>query len=160
MNKFLKAQIYTIRSYQTDDIYIGSTTQLLCRRFADHKNNYKRYLAGKYNNVTSFKIIKYTDAYIELLEEFPCETKDQLHKREGELIRLHKCINKNIAGNFSKFSNVQEYNKEYNLINKEHKNEKHSCECGGKYTTTSKARHIKSLKHQSYLGTHTSLQES
>lgn len=141
MNKFLKAQIYTIRSHQTDDIYIGSTTQLLCRRFADHKNNYTRYLAGRYNNVTSFKIVKYEDCYIELLEAFPCETKAELCKREGELIRLHKCVNKYIAGRTKL---------EYYQTNKEQINEKHLCECGGKYTTTHKSSHIKTLKHQKH----------
>ena len=142
MNKFLKAQIYTIRSHQTDDIYIGSTTQLLCRRFSDHKNNYKRYLAGRYHNVTSYKIIKYEDCYIELLEAFPCETKEQLCKREGELIRSHKCVNKCIPCRTRS---------EHYIDNKAKINEKHLCECGGRYTNNGKSCHIKTIKHQRYL---------
>lgn len=167
MNKFLKSQIYTIRSHQTDDIYIGSTTQLLCRRFSDHKNNYKRYLAGKYNKVvTSYKIVKYDDCYIELLEAFPCETKNQLHKREGELIRSHKCVNKCIAGrtraeyDIDNKDRIVEYKSDYYIKNIEKINKKHLCKCGGGYTAIHKLRHIKSLKHQNYLGTQVSVQES
>ena len=40
------------------------------------------------------------DAYIELLEEINCDNRNQLEKREGELIREHKnnCVNRCIAG--------------------------------------------------------------
>jgi hypothetical protein len=155
MNKFLQSKIYTIRSHQTDDIYIGSTTQLLCKRLSNHKNTYKHYLAGKYHNVTSYKIIKYEDCYIELLEAFPCETKEQLHKREGELIRSHKCVNKCIPGRIQ-----SEYYQNNIETIKEKQSEKHSCQCGGKFTTSSKSRHIKSLKHQNYLGIQVSVQDS
>jgi hypothetical protein len=34
---------------------------------------------------------------------------------------------------------------------KEKANIKHTCDCGGKYTHQNKTRHIKSIKHQSYL---------
>ena len=96
--------IYTIRSPHTDQYYIGSTTQILCKRFGDHKKHYKLYLDEKHHFVTSFKILELGDAYIELLEEINCENKNQLERREGELIREHKhnCVNKNIAGRTKK----------------------------------------------------------
>lgn len=40
--------------------------------------------------------------YIELIEDFPCETKAELLKREGEFIREMDCINKHIAGRSKK----------------------------------------------------------
>src|SRR3990167_8898674 len=98
MVNYSNSKIYTIRSYSTDMVYIGSTTQSLSVRMAEHRCDYKRYLAGKFNNVTSFEIVKFDDAYIELLEDYPCNSTEQLHKREGELIRNTKCVNKNIAG--------------------------------------------------------------
>ena len=100
---YKNGKIYTIRSHQTDKIYIGSTTQPLSKRLSAHKAHFRAYLDGKYNNVTSFEIIKYGDAYIELLEEYPCETKDQLHKKEGGCIRSEpNCVNKCVAGRTTK----------------------------------------------------------
>ena len=70
------------------------------KKLNDHKKNYKAYLNGTYQFVTSFKILELGDAYIELLEEINCDNKNQLEKREGELIREHKnnCVNRCIAG--------------------------------------------------------------
>ena len=100
INKFNKSLLYTIRSPHTDKYYIGSTTQILCKRFGDHKRHYNQYLNGKDHFITSYKIIELGDAYIELLEEINCENRNQLEKREGELIREHKadCVNQCIAG--------------------------------------------------------------
>ena len=100
-NKYNNSFIYTIRSPHTDKFYIGSTTQKLCKRFANHKTDYNLYVNNKLKScITSFKIIELGDSYIELLEEMNCDSKIQLEMREGELIRLHKdhCINKNMAG--------------------------------------------------------------
>ena len=100
INKFNKSIIYTIRSPHTDQYYIGSTSQILCKRFVDHKTHYKYYQMGKGHFLTSFKILELGDAYIELLEEINCENRNQLEKREGELIREHKanCTNRCIPG--------------------------------------------------------------
>ena len=108
-NKFNKSYIYSIRSPHTDLYYIGSTTQTLCRRFANHMTDYKRYLNNKYNYVTSFKIIELGDAYIELLDEINCENKIQLEKYEGEFIRKFKneIVNRCISGRTK-----NEYNKD------------------------------------------------
>ena len=78
---YKNSKIYTIRSPQTDKYYIGATTQPLSKRFWTHKNML---------NCSSREIIGLGDAYIELLEEFSCDTKEQLSKREGELQRDHK----------------------------------------------------------------------
>ena len=104
INKFNTSMIYSIRSPHTVNYYIGSTTQILCKRFSDHNINYKAYLKGTSNFMTSFKILELGDAYIELLEEINCDNRNQLEKREGELIREHKnnCVNRCIAGRTKK----------------------------------------------------------
>jgi hypothetical protein len=102
MPNYQNGKIYTLRSYQTDDIYIGSTTQSLAKRKGGHKCNYTQFQKGKGHYVTSFEVVKYDDCYIELLEEYPCENRQQLEKREGELIRTTDCVNKAIAGRNSK----------------------------------------------------------
>lgn len=99
MKDYSTGKIYAIRSAQTDEIYIGSTIQPLCVRMAGHREKYKQHLNGKGDNTTSLKILQFEDAYIELLENFPCSCREELNKREGELMRENKkCINKCIAG--------------------------------------------------------------
>jgi hypothetical protein len=160
---FQNGKIYAIRSYQTDKVYIGSTTQTLAQRFAKHKNSM---------NCTSRQILVFDDCYIELLEEFPCANKMLLTKREGELIRSMSCINKQIAGRTrveyyqDNKQAINEKNNQYYQDNKEHIteqrkpydiqyridnvekiNEKYNCFCGGKYTNSNKNRHFKTDNH-------------
>ena len=127
INKYNKSMIYTIRSPHTEQYYIGSTTQILCKRFSDHNRHYKKYLDEKHHFVTSFKIIELGDSYIELLEEVNCENKNQLEKREGDAIRKHKanCVNKRIEGRTKKQyridnkDKITENNKQYRIDNKD-----------------------------------------
>ena len=95
MPNYANGKIYTIRSHQTDKIYIGSTTQTLSRRLAKHKSKYKCWKNGAKDKTSSFEILQYDDYYIELLEEFPCHNKMELNKQEGFHIRENKdiCVN-------------------------------------------------------------------
>jgi len=86
--------VYVIRSHQTDDVYYGSTTQMLCKRMAHHRACCKNWLNGTYHYVTSFELLKYEDAYIELVETVNFENKQQLYAVEGTYIRKNKCVNK------------------------------------------------------------------
>ena len=115
-NMYDNGKIYTIRSHLTDKYYIGSTCNPLYKRLGQHKGDYKKFLGGKKNNISSFDIIKLGDAYIELLETYKCNSKEALNKREGDLMREHKdnIVNKKIAGRT---------NKEYREDNKEKFNE-------------------------------------
>jgi hypothetical protein len=91
-------RVYSIRSHQTSDIYIGSTTQILCKRLSDHRRTYKSYLNGICGYVSSYEILPYEDAYIELIFEGEFESKYALMKKEGEYIREMDCVNKVIPG--------------------------------------------------------------
>jgi len=97
---YQNGQIYAIRSYQTDMIYIGSTCTLLSKRLYHHKIEYM--LQRKY--YSSFEILKYDDAYIELLEDYPCKSKKELERREGQLIRENRelCVNCQMVGRTKK----------------------------------------------------------
>ena len=124
-------KIYVLRSHQTDKIYIGSTVQkLLSTRLGGHKRKYKQWVNGKCCYITSFELLKYEDCYIELLQEYSCENKHQLHKKEGEYIRKMDCVNKNIAGRKWKEykkdnkEKIRERHKQYREDNKEELREK------------------------------------
>ena len=98
-NKYEKSKIYQIIDMNTEEKYIGSTTQTLARRLAGHVADYKYWENGtskKY--VSSFNIIKENNYRIELLEAYKCDTLDQLRAKEGEYIRKLNCKNKQIAG--------------------------------------------------------------
>jgi hypothetical protein len=115
MPNFQNGKVYAIRSHQTDKIYIGSTTQPLSVRFGEHKRK----------PCTSREILNFNDAYIELLEEFPCANKMQLTKREGQLIRSTDCVNKRIEGRTQSEhykdnkEHFQQYKKQYYVENKD-----------------------------------------
>ena len=159
---YKNGKIYTIRSHQTEDFYIGSTTQPLSKRLYFHKVNYKYYINKKFHYLSSFEIVKYNDCYIEVLEEYPCDNKQQLTKREGELIRCeNNCVNKRIEGrtrqeylevNKDKINELQrEYNKQNKDKIKERKRQPFTCECGSIVRIDGKLEHLKSKKHQRFL---------
>ena len=65
--EFQNGKIYTIRSFQTEQYYIGSTNhKTLSQRLSKHKANYRDWLKDKKKYTTSYEILKYDDCYIEL----------------------------------------------------------------------------------------------
>lgn len=98
MNKFEEGKIYTIRNVENQyDVYVGSTIQkYLCQRFAKHlqdcRNGKKSLLYQRMRDT------RLTNWYIELYETYPCNTREELLKREGEVIQEIATLNKNIAG--------------------------------------------------------------
>ncbi len=135
--EYQHGKIYTIRSHQTNRYYIGSTNhKTLAQRLGKHRGNYKEYLNNTRRYVSSYEILQYTDHYIELLETYPCNTKAELHRREGELIRQYRSdvVNMCIPGNKTieqiaeyqkqyyedNKTNLSEYKKQYRLENKEY----------------------------------------
>ena len=90
----MKGSIYIIRSFQTDDVYYGSTTQMLCKRMASHRQDSKCWLNDTGHYISSFDILHYDDAYIELVEEIEFQNKQELRAREGHYIRDNNCVNK------------------------------------------------------------------
>ena len=66
---------------------------------------------------------------IELLEEYPCENLEQLHRKEGEYIKSIACVNRLVAGRTQKEHDkehyeankdrVNQYSKAYRISNRE-----------------------------------------
>jgi hypothetical protein len=119
MGDYIKGKIYTIRC-NTDEnlIYVGSTIQSLSKRFGGHKIEKVR----KPNTYFYTKVENWNDWYIELYENYPCQNREELNKREGEIIRLIGTLNINATGRTKK--EYYEENKarfeEYYIENKEH----------------------------------------
>ena len=106
MPDYQKSKIYKLWSPSKNLVYYGSTTQTLSQRFAEHirkkRNKDKCY---------SCLVLDCEDYKIELVEEYPCNNRQQLMKKEGEYIKNNECVNKNVAGRTDL---------EYRQDNKEH----------------------------------------
>tara|TARA_R110001592_G_scaffold340298_1_gene628392 strand:+ start:40 stop:783 length:744 start_codon:yes stop_codon:yes gene_type:complete len=124
---YSKSKIYKIVCDTTGLIYIGSTVETLCRRLSGHRSDYKRYLKGKYSFLTSFDILKNDNYKIILIENCPCNSKEELHREERKYIESIECVNKNIPTRTDK--EYREINKdkmkEYYEINKDKIKEYH-----------------------------------
>ena len=175
---YQKGKIYSIRSPSTDKVYYGSTTQTLTKRLSLHNAIFKQYVKDNYCHVRSFDIIAYGDAYIELVENYPCTTKEELLRREGEVIRLNKdvAVNKIISGRTKreyyedhidkikaghkkygkdKATEISANKKQYYKSNidkiKQYRTIKTVCSCGGQYTNNHRARHMNSAMHIEFI---------
>jgi len=75
-----------------DKMYIGSTCDSLNNRLSKHKAAYKQHLKNNYRYCASFDLIKKeeNDVKITLLEDYPCDTRAALWKRESEWIDMLK----------------------------------------------------------------------
>jgi hypothetical protein len=101
INKYHTSKIYKITSSQCDKFYIGSTTQTLITRLKRHKSAYKRYITKNLGYcLTSFNIVKYDDAIIELIKDVKCNNKKQLEMIEEECIKENhdRIFNKHVPG--------------------------------------------------------------
>jgi len=181
MPDYSKSKIYKLESLSSGLLYIGSTCQTLSQRFSEHFRDLRRYKNGKRDYVSSFKVIEYEDCKIYLVEDYPCDRKEQLLAREGEWIRKIDCVNKVIPGRTGKqyyLDNAEKINKRINKykqnnidkvkilnkkwykINADRINTPNNCECGGKYTTGNISKHLNTNRHQLFLEQSPSLHQT
>ena len=174
-NKYDNGKIYKIRNEITDDIYVGSTCNLLCKRMVQHRAYHAN---QKYRNIRLYKLmneIGVEEFHIELIELFPCSSKDELRAREGHFIRSMGNLNHKIGGRTQQeyyadnkdklaikqkeyymehVNAIKKYNVEYRCINKDSINERRGaeleCLCSGSYSLRDKAKHFKTMKHLKY----------
>ncbi len=105
---YQNCKIYKIISLSNPDlIFYGHTCNTLIQRMYAHKN--------KFNKCTSKKIIEKGDANIELVEDYPCNNRDEARLREAFYILNYPCINKNVPGRSHKqsFKAYYDKNKEF-----------------------------------------------
>lgn len=141
MPNYSEGKIYKL-TCETGKVYVGSTIRSLKRRYGNH--------ITEKNNCTTKDFI---NPKIELIETYPCETKEQLLWKEREYIENTECINKvmPIASTEEKRNQRNKSTKKHRYNNLEKYREKTTCKCGGIYISSNKARHLNSKKHLNYV---------
>ena len=125
MPDYIKGKIYKVLHTLDDEAYIGSTTQPLSNRMTDHRKSYfySKHMTDRHKLYKHMKDICKDKSYIELIEDFPCETKWQLFAEEGTHIREIETLNDKIAGKSGRphkedhEEHYKSYAKEYHLQN-------------------------------------------
>jgi len=123
MKDYQNGKIYKITNCIDDEVYVGSTTQSLTRRFNDHISsiNYK----PRRTLYIHMKKLGKDKFCISLIENYPCTNRTELLCREGQLIREFGTINCQIAGRTDveyaedNKERLIEYRKEYYKSNNE-----------------------------------------
>lgn len=174
MPDYQQSKIYKIVSPDIEECYVGSTTTSLSCRMAQHRRMHKRWVNGKGDYTSSYAILDYGNAVIILIENYPCNSKEELIRKEYEIMRSVNCVNivktdssligldkddynrkyraLNIEKNIQYRKNNPEKFKQYNKNQYEmKKHEKKECECGSVVRMLDFKRHEKSKKHQAFL---------
>ena len=152
--KYSRGKIYKIVDVGYSKCYYGSTTEKLHNRFSKHKNMYKQYLAGKReeNKTTTacamFEEFGMENCKIELVENYPCNSKEELNAREGFYIQNNECVNKLVAGRTQTERNKLYKERNYKKA-KETGTTLYMCEvCNCEFQRWNRWKHFKSKKHK------------
>ena len=90
MPDYSKGKVYRILQDHDKTVYIGSTTQPLSARMAQHRKNIKHLPHFKLYTLMAAAGVDHFS--IELVADFPCERSEQLRAEEGRHIRLNKTV--------------------------------------------------------------------
>jgi len=135
---YANGKIYRIICEETGRQYIGSTCSTLVKRLSGHKRS-KRCACKDFINP---KII--------LIEDYPCERKEQLLMRERYHMENMDCINIRRSIISKEERKINDQNKY--IRRKEFLMEKVNCKCGLTYTRQHKHRHERTASHKKLLG--------
>ena len=169
---YKNGKIYCVRNTVDDDIYVGASCQPLSKRMAEHRLKARQQSCSHFLIYKKMKEIGVDKFYIELVENCPCNTVDELRAKEGEHIRRIGTLNKIVSGRTTKmyvaehYEKTQAYQKQYREDHKEETREykrnyfqenkekllkRCMCECGKYYTMCHKARHEKTKRHIEFM---------
>lgn len=142
---------YTIyRIYNDTATYIGKTINYRTR-MTGHKSNCTN-PNSKAHNLSVYKYIRENGGWhnfdSEILAEQECSRRDSA-QLEGDWLNFYNndtlTLNKQKPGRSHNDSQKAYYRANIDKIN-----EKHRCDCGGRYTMTNKSVHLKSKKHRKW----------
>jgi hypothetical protein len=154
MVNYQNAKIYRLVCDDPNLVYYGATAKkYLCSRLAEHKYDYKN---GKV--CTSRHLFEVGNVQIFLVENFPCDSKEQLNARERYWIENNECVNKKHPGRTLKESYHEWYqsNKEQKRQRdlEYRKNKKHCDVCDLDIDKQHFTRHTRSKKHIALVNDH------
>ncbi len=97
-------------------VYIGSTYKTLDERLKRHEYDCKRYIEKKTNIFISSIYVTFNNDYkIELIENYPCNNKQELENREYFHIDDNDCIN-TLRHSTGKYNNYERMKIRNNVI--------------------------------------------
>jgi hypothetical protein len=162
MVNYGNGKIYKIEDLAGEMCYIGSTTKdYLSKRMVQHRAMYKHWL--KEEGVSNYSVFRIFEKYgvngcrIVLVELCPCDSRDELLKREVHYVRASDCVNKYIPSRTNKQyvkdkeEKIRIHKKQYNGSHAEDKKIKAICICGSTFRKTDTNRHERTTKHINYL---------
>ena len=157
---YQNGKIYRVVCEETQRVYIGSTCSTLIKRLYNHKN-------AKQTTCKDF-----INPKIFLIEDYPCDRKEQLLMRERYWMENTDCVNlvrairtdterkEQHRENSSRYrlnnkELVLENNRQYWIDNKtiiaEKKTEKITCDCGSIISYGNLSTHKKTAKHNKFM---------
>lgn len=167
MNRYQKAKMYKLVSDVDDEFYLGSTCLLLSQRYHCHKQLAKdkpdRPVYKHFNE------IGWENVKIILVEEYPCNSKIEMLKKERELYdELKPTLNRKRPyqtkeerlkqmsdyrdKNEEKIAQYKKENREEMLLKKRgYSAVKMICDCGVEIRKGDKSNHCKSKKHKEFI---------
>ena len=151
MSDYSLGKIYKITAKNADegDVYIGSTICKLSKRFGHHNDNYKS--RRTYTSRIIFDKYGFDNCYIELIKDFPSETKQQLWDEEAKYIKETNCVNWFIP-NRTKKQYVLDTKDKKIQYDKERRKIKYECvSCNKTLSIAHKSEHEKTKNHISTL---------
>ena len=126
---FNNGKIYKITNNINNEVYVGSTCDILRKRFNIHKLQITQ---ESKKNRPLYKLMNELGTHIfriDLIEDYPCDDKQALRQREGYWIRQLGTLNQQIAGRTEKQKYIDnkeiilERNKKYVEEHKERRQE-------------------------------------
>jgi hypothetical protein len=116
----ITGSIYKITSQSTNKIYIGSTRKDIKHRFKQHQLSYDIAVGKKQLYISSFEILKYGDAKIELIKNVDCKPDELVQIEKQEILKNHDIVvNKNLTAK-SKHQSKKYVKKLNNILLKEY----------------------------------------
>ena len=160
-------KIYKVLNTVDDQIYVGSTTQSLSKRMGKHRSDAPCGNSKFYKHINDIGVDNF---YIELIETYPCNSNDELQKREGEWIRQLGTLNQTVPGRTKQQyrednkDKIRETMQQYRTINKDKLLEKQqqykeqrkyicNCVCGSRVKKINMCKHLKTETHKQFIET-------
>jgi len=155
MVNYQNGKIYKIVNKVNDKIFIGSTTQLLCKRKASHKS---RAYGSETLLYKELNAIGWDTVDLILIESYPCNSLEELEARERYYYDLLKPELNSVRPCVSEVEKIQkqiEWREEkkqsdpdfYKKMNEKAKKISVWCDCGDFIQESSLKTHLKTKRH-------------